>query len=92
MYQAADYRGVVKLLRKGADKIIAIGPYTRKRLIQYGLDEYKITPVLNGVDVNEYLPITKNERKVSRELLGFKKMIRLFYIFPVLCRVSRSIS
>lgn len=70
MYADSDaYPYIVNELRECADKIIAIGPYTARELIKYGLNNDRIVPILNGVNPKAILPITPIERKLARESL-----------------------
>lgn len=73
MYEQRHYPFIINELDTFADKIVTVGPYTSRKLIKYGIAKEKVVTILNGVDINKILPITKEERQSAREQLNLKK-------------------
>ncbi|HZJ18098.1 MAG TPA: glycosyltransferase family 4 protein [Patescibacteria group bacterium] len=73
MYDSQDYPFIVDELRDGAEKIIAIGPYTKRKLVKNGIKKDGIISILNGVDVHNTFPISVKERATARKLLKIHK-------------------
>lgn len=77
-YKINEYAFVVNELDSNCDMVITIAPYLAKRLIQNGLNKTKIKIVLNGVNMNDFPPITKEERikaHNSLNLTSYNKII-----------------
>ncbi len=72
MYNPNEYTYAVEELQNGADRIITIGPYTAQTLIQNGLQK-SITPIINGINIKQILPISQKERAFARSLLNLNK-------------------
>lgn len=69
MYDSEDYPFIVRELKDGAEKIITIGPYTKRKLVKNGIRKDGIISILNGVDVKNTFPISLKERFFARKLL-----------------------
>lgn len=72
-YQRHEYPEFVEEIRNSADAVVAIGPYTTRKLITYGLPKNTTTSILNGVDVINTLPVSTIERFQARKMLNLKK-------------------
>lgn len=73
MYDSEDYPFIVRELKDGAEKIITIGPYTKRKLVKNGIRKDGIISILNGVDVKNTFPISLKERFFARKLLKLNK-------------------
>ncbi len=73
MYNQKDYPFIVSELKEGADKIITIGPYTRKMLNSHGVEKEKIVSIINGINLADYSAVTADERIKARIQLGFSE-------------------
>lgn len=69
MYNQQDYPFIISELKNGSDKIITIGPYTRRELIKYGYNKKNITSIINGIKLSDFPPISNEERQTYRNLL-----------------------
>jgi len=72
MYNPEEYTQAVEELQEGADKIITIGPYTAQALIENGLQK-SITPIINGINMKNILPISQKEKFIARSSLNLEK-------------------
>lgn len=52
---------------KKFSRIIAISEFTRRRLIELGIDESKIATIYNGVDLDVFDPSVSNRKKIRSE-------------------------
>lgn len=68
-YKTGEYAFVVNELNSNCDMVITIAPYLASRLIRNGLKKSKVKIVLNGVNLNDFAFITKEERMKARSSL-----------------------
>lgn len=61
-YKDNEYAFVVNELNSNCDNVITITPYIAKKLVQNGLEKSKVKTVLNGVNLNDFPPIIKEEK------------------------------
>ncbi len=66
----ADRYGRVAPLMRAADKVIAVSPDVREKLIGGGLDPDRCEVVQNGIDFTPFAPRPPEERAALRESLG----------------------
>lgn len=69
-YKPSEYAFVVNELNSNCDMVITIAPYLAQRLIRSGLEKHRIKVVLNGINLNDFTPITKEERIKTRNSLN----------------------
>lgn len=69
-YKASEYAFVVNELNSNCDMVITIAPYLAKRLIRNGLKKTKVKIVLNGININDFSSVTKEERIKTRNSLN----------------------
>src|SRR5260221_1567384 len=81
MYDNIDYPFIVGELRDGAEKIITIGPYTKRKLVTNGLKTQGIVSILNGVDVKNILSISLQEKKYARKSLHLSSRDKIVLCF-----------
>lgn len=86
MYNQQDYPFIISELKNGSDKIITIGPYTRRELIKYGYDKKNITSIINGIKLSDFPLISQEERQTYRKLLNLNDFDKV-----VVC-ISRVVS
>ncbi len=72
MYNQQDYPFIVSELNDGSDKIITVGPYTRRALIKYGYDKNKIVSLVNGINISDFPTISNEERQLYRKQLNIQ--------------------
>ncbi|MDP3948256.1 MAG: glycosyltransferase family 4 protein [bacterium] len=69
-YKDNEYAFVVNELDTNCDNVITIAPYLAKKLVLNGLAKRKVKTVLNGINLNDFSLITKEERIKARNSLN----------------------
>ncbi len=64
------FRPLIKRVYKNCQKIFAVSNFTKNNLIDFGISPDKIYTCYNGVDLNKYFPLSKDERREKRKKLG----------------------
>lgn len=71
-YKDNEYAFVVNELNSNCDNVITIIPYIAKKLVLNGLERTKVKTVLNGVNLNGFPPIIKEEKTKARNSLNLR--------------------
>lgn len=86
IYEPEGYPSALRDLSLYADKVVTIGPYTRKELLKRGFEKQKVVAVRPGIDLGEFAVRTKEERALAREALGIAEKA------PVALCISRVVA
>lgn len=57
------YKAISKILEENSDRVISVSDYNKKELIDGGVSPKKIEVIRNGVDVNKYNQISKEDAR-----------------------------
>jgi len=63
------------------DRYIAVSNYTRRRLIEYGIPENKVSVIYNGIDERRFYP-RPIASELRKKLVGDTEFVYLFYGRP----------